>query len=249
MLKSLVCPKCHGNLKQQSKILGCKDCKTKYSIKHGIPSFINSGELLPPLKISLQKYETLHQKPWSHLTDGSYEILAAIARGNRTLDIACGDGFLEELAPLTIGLDFSLHALLKAQKKGARFLVQATAEALPFNDNSFDLTICSGSLEHFADPQKAIAEMVRVSRIQLLIIHTSVPGHAILTKLFRVKHQPIERPMSVNKVERMLQRVRANIIYKGVWTLPVNYGRVIKFLPEFKFLPSSSFVISIKHQQ
>jgi SAM-dependent methyltransferase len=42
--------------------------------------------------------------------------------------------------------------------------VVADAHALPFEDGEFELIICSEVLEHLHTPEKAIAEMRRVSR-------------------------------------------------------------------------------------
>jgi len=45
-----------------------------------------------------------------------------------------------------------------------RPLVVAGLEALPFRDGAFAYSICSHVLEHVADPARAVAELVRVSR-------------------------------------------------------------------------------------
>ena len=241
-----ICPFCHAELVRKKNHYHCRGCKKNFFIKSDIPNFLTTETALPSLKTAQIGYEKLHQKPWDHLRDGSYEIVARFARGNKTVDIACGDGFIEELVPTTVGVDFSFNALYKAKKRGARYLVQAAAESLPFNDNSFDLSVCLGSLEHFADPSKAILEMVRVSTIQLLTVHSSVWGHDFFTKLLGVKHQPIEHPLRAKQVETLLKTAGAHVVFKGVWTLPVNYGRVITWLPELHFIPSSQFIISIK---
>lgn len=202
-------------------------------------------------KAAARIYDKMHQKPFAGPSDGSYEILASIARGNKTLDIACGEGAIEKLAPETVGVEFSLNALKKARKNAAKHLVLADAHALPFKDGSFDISISAGSLEHFKDPQKAINEMARVSRIQILTVHRKLPFPLailgeLLTKLGKVKHQPIERPVSASDLGEIVKTAGLHIVFKGVWTLPVNYGRPIKFLPELHSLPSCHFVISIK---
>jgi SAM-dependent methyltransferase len=43
-------------------------------------------------------------------------------------------------------------------------LQEGNAEALPFVDESFDLVFCRSSLHHFAHPETAVAEMLRVCR-------------------------------------------------------------------------------------
>ena len=52
----------------------------------------------------------------------------------------------------------------------------ADVERLPFDDKSFDTTLCDHTLEHVRNFEKAVAELVRVTRRQLLVI---VPCDAI----------------------------------------------------------------------
>jgi SAM-dependent methyltransferase len=248
--KIFACPRCKTPIKPIDFYGKCPKCKIEYKKKEGIWHFL----YIPTKesKDSLLEYNTMHTKEFGGPNDGSYEILASMARGNKTLDIACGEGIIETLAPQTTGVEFSLNALKKAKKNGAKYLVLADAHALPFVDNAFDIAISSGNLEHFSDPQKAINEMARVSKIQVLVVHMypPLPFSPFLYKLFtlflKIKHQPIEKPISINQIMKMIKKANLNIIYKGVWTLPVNYGRAIAFLPEFKNIPSCSFVISIK---
>ncbi len=42
--------------------------------------------------------------------------------------------------------------------------VQAWGHRLPFADESFDAALCKGALDHFDQPERAIAEMARVTR-------------------------------------------------------------------------------------
>lgn len=248
--KIFACPRCQTPLQVKSPQGKCPQCKFSYRKKAGVWNFFYTPRARS-LK-SQKEYDRTHQKHFGRPSDGSYEILASFARGNRTVDIACGEGFIEQLSPETVAVEFSMEALKKAKKKGARYLVLADAHSLPFKDNAFDISISAGNLEHFESPQKAISQMARVSKIQVLTVHQYPPVplgsliHEALTKILGIRHQPIEKPISSWNLERMIKKAGLHIVFKGVWTLPVNYGRVIKFLPEFKNLPSCSFVISIK---
>ncbi len=246
----LACPQCKTPIRHISPKGECKNCGFVYKNLHGIWDFLYT--LDEKTLTSKKEYDSLYQKSFEGPTDGSYEILAAFARGNKTVDIACGVGLIEKLSPDAVGVDFSLNALKKAKVNGVKFLVHADAHALPFIDNAFDVAISNGNLEHFVDPQLAINEMARISRMQVMTVHQHPPipfahfFHHAATKIFKIKHQPIENPISQKKVIKMLENAGLCIVYKGVWTLPFNYGRVIKFLPEFKNVPSVSFTISIK---
>lgn len=246
----LVCPKCKSKINTRIDTGKCPKCKNPYEKVGGIWHLLYIKDR--PTRVSQKQYNDTHLSSLKGPDDGSYEILAAFARGNRTVDIACGQGHIERLAPETVGVEFSQTALKKAQRNGAKHLVLADAHSLPFRDNSFDLSISAGNLEHFANPQKAIQEMARISKMQILTVHRHppVPGaeiiHKLITTIFNVKHQPIENPISENDVVKMLKNAGAHVVFRGLWTIPVNYGQFIKFLPEFKNIPACSFVISIK---
>ena len=95
--------------------------------------------------------------------------LAAPRAGDRVLDVACGGGYLlmeAERAGLEAhGIDIAQAALDRAKTFAPKStLVRGDAEALPYDDASFDIVTCLGSLEHFLDPPKALEEMRRVLR-------------------------------------------------------------------------------------
>ncbi len=246
----LACPRCKIALYPTRLVGKCKKCKSIFIKSDGIWNL-----LYTPKKTtvsSLQVYNKMHKTDFGGPNDGSYEILASLARGNKAVDIACGEGLIEKLSPETVGVDFSVNALKKAQKNGAKNLVLADAHYLPFNDNSFDISISAGSLEHMQDPQKVINEMARVSKIQVLTVHKHPPIpfasnlQRLISTFFNISHQPIERPISQKLLEKMLKKAGLYIIFKGVWTLPINYGRVVNWLTEFNNIPSCSFFITIK---
>jgi SAM-dependent methyltransferase len=90
------------------------------------------------------------------------------------LEVACGAAHVaEQLAPLVrqvIGVDLT-PALLAIGAERLRehgianvALEEGDAEALPFVDESFDVVVCRSSMHHFAHPDRAMAEMRRVTR-------------------------------------------------------------------------------------
>jgi ubiquinone/menaquinone biosynthesis C-methylase UbiE len=100
-----------------------------------------------------------------------YRALASrleIAPGRRVLDVACGTGaWLKCCASrgaAISGVDLSRRAIefCKSAHSSGAFHACA-AEQLPFDDLSFDLVTCLGSLEHFVDPVAALHEMRRVA--------------------------------------------------------------------------------------
>ncbi|MEI6536171.1 MAG: class I SAM-dependent methyltransferase [Verrucomicrobiaceae bacterium] len=93
--------------------------------------------------------------------------------GGAVLEIGCGRGrfaiwLAKEMPQFRVtGLDFSQAAIELAkqsaasQQAGVRF-IQGDAEALPFENNSFDLVISCECMEHVANPRMMAKEMARV---------------------------------------------------------------------------------------
>jgi SAM-dependent methyltransferase len=90
-------------------------------------------------------------------------------RGTGLLDVACGPGFVAaaaaERGAVVTGLDFASAMIEEATRRhpGIAFR-QGDAEALPFEDNSFDALTMNFGMLHLARPDAAIAEARRVLR-------------------------------------------------------------------------------------
>jgi len=88
---------------------------------------------------------------------GSYDRLAARAKGC-VLDLACGDGaLLRRLPPGAIGLDLSREELGRTPRT-----VQGRAQQLPFADGSFDTVTCHLAFMLFEDLPAVVRELARV---------------------------------------------------------------------------------------
>jgi SAM-dependent methyltransferase len=90
-------------------------------------------------------------------------------QGRRLLDVACGTGqwlgAAAALGAIPAGVDISQKALdICRQTLPQAELYCGPAERLPFADGRFDVVSCLGALEHFLEPQAALAEMVRVAK-------------------------------------------------------------------------------------
>ncbi|MCP4903666.1 MAG: methyltransferase domain-containing protein [bacterium] len=97
--------------------------------------------------------------------------------GRLVLDVASGFGqdsiSLARGGARVIGAEPSQRMTAMAQLLGGEDLeqgdlapdwVRGWADALPFEDASFDATFCKGAMDHFDDPEAAIAEMARVTK-------------------------------------------------------------------------------------
>ena len=90
------------------------------------------------------------------------------------LDVATGAGHTAlAVAPLVakvVALDLTAEMLAQARKLAEQRRLanietcRGDAESIPFPDASFDLVACRLAFHHFPNPQKALAEFVRVLR-------------------------------------------------------------------------------------
>ena len=103
------------------------------------------------------------------------------ARG-RVLEVGIGTGLNARFfgrAAWPVGIDPDRAGLLAARRRGARRLVVARAEALPFRDGAFDEVVFSLTLCTIPEPRQALGEAVRVVRpggLVRFLEHVRPPG-------------------------------------------------------------------------
>jgi len=92
--------------------------------------------------------------------------------GQKVLEVGCGNAFLAKKLSkrysLT-GVDILVDTSTRRENGHIQF-INANAEHLPFGKNSFDTTICTHTLEHVLNFEKAVAELRRVTRKRLIIV-------------------------------------------------------------------------------
>lgn len=101
------------------------------------------------------------------------EAIGETANG-RVLDVACGPGIvtsaLAEGAQEVVALDLTPQMLEQARERCAKagrtnvVFKEGSATALPFADATFDAVVTRLSFHHFAEPNVALKEMLRVLR-------------------------------------------------------------------------------------
>jgi len=95
-------------------------------------------------------------------------------RNMKCLDVGFGHGIdiivMEKLGGEVYGIDISPKNVRNAIKKtGNRKLRQGSVLDLPFKDNTFDFVYCSGVIHHTTNPERAVSELVRVTKQGKLI--------------------------------------------------------------------------------
>lgn len=99
---------------------------------------------------------------------------AGVAEGDRVLDVASGTGKVAIVAARAAGtsgrvtgIDLSAGMLAAARRKAARLAItfrQMDAEALEFDDGSFDIVLCGFGIFFLPDMVRGMREMHRVLR-------------------------------------------------------------------------------------
>jgi ubiquinone/menaquinone biosynthesis C-methylase UbiE len=105
------------------------------------------------------------------------EFVRRFAHGREVLEVGCGTGLvlrrIQGFASKARGVDLSPGMLAKARERGLDVL-EGSATELPFEDSSFDVTCSFKVLAHVPDIERALSEMVRVTR----------PGGTVLAEFY-----------------------------------------------------------------
>ena len=111
---------------------------------------------------------------------------AAVRRGDRVLDAACGTGDLaiadlKAGAGKVTGLDFSEQMLARARRKAPLEWVRGDLLALPFADGTFDAATVGFGVRNVADLELALRELRRVLRPggRLAVLEITQPSGAL----------------------------------------------------------------------
>ena len=85
-------------------------------------------------------------------------------KGKKVLEVGAGNGYmshgLAKLCNLT-ALDISQEQL---EQNPVKKKIVGSVYQLPFEENTFDIILCSNLLHHLEQPNMAVSEMIRVSR-------------------------------------------------------------------------------------
>ncbi len=184
-----------------------------------------------------QKY--WHSRKWANLNKLSEE------EPKNILDVGCSSGHILvkfghkfPKSKLT-GVDISTHFINFAKKKYPKINFSLSdAHKLPFKENTFDMVICTETLEHVVDPQKVLREMRRVvspSGYGLISMDTGSPLFNIVWKIWsgwgpgKVWRGSHIFEFDEKKLERMIKKSGLNITdkNKSVFGMSVTF-KVVK---------------------
>lgn len=110
-----------------------------------------------------RRYALINRWDASHLE--RIDRLASIGAGDRVLEVGCGQGHLTKALAARgvdiVGIDANPQAKEVAESPLVRYM---KAEALEFDDSSFDFVVSVHAIEHIPQLDAALAEMSRVLR-------------------------------------------------------------------------------------
>ncbi len=124
----------------------------------------------------LGRFDALDRPRWDADVRELEQVVASLPQA-RTLDVACGTGFLtRHLHGETVGLDQSASMLaIAAQRVAAGEFVQGDALALPFEDGSFD-RVFTGHFYGHLEPGVCEAFLLEARRVapELVVVDSAV---------------------------------------------------------------------------
>lgn len=117
-------------------------------------------------------FSTAYERPRGEgyhrlIDDLEMDVMLPLCTGKRVLEVGCGTGLIlsriAEHASEAVGMDLSKGMLKSAHERGLNVAV-ASANQLPFPDDTFDLVCSFKVLAHVPDIRGALAEIVRVTK-------------------------------------------------------------------------------------
>jgi ubiquinone/menaquinone biosynthesis C-methylase UbiE len=150
----------------------------------------------------------------------------------RVLDVGCGPGIvtsaLAEGAQEVVALDLIPQMLEQARERCAKagrtnvVFKEGSATALPFADATFDAVVTRLSFHHFAEPNVALKEMLRVLRRGGIltiadVVSSEEPDKSELQNAIEVLRDPSHVRMLPGENSASFARVR-------IWTPYVTFG-------------------------
>lgn len=97
------------------------------------------------------------------------QIEAALGGARSVLNVGAGTGSYEPADREVVAVEPSQTMIEQRPAEGAP-VVQAFAEDLPFEDDSFDAAMALITVHHWSDARLGLAEMVRVARERVLVL-------------------------------------------------------------------------------
>ena len=140
--------------------------------------------------------------------------------GGLALDIGAGYGFLKSLGLDAVGVDV---------EHGSGVSVLASAEHLPFKEDTFDLIFAGEVIEHLNEPSSALTDWVRVLRVNGRLAMSTPNGILVGREGNNPQHRHVfaARDLKRSLKRRGISNIRTKTIFVGF----VSGRRLFSLLP------------------
>lgn len=180
-----------------------------------------------------------------------YQKIASLLKEKKNgmlLDVGCGNGAIEYHLKSSCNFDFygfdkkdKVVALAKQNLGNPNYIVSDGNKKFPYEDNTFDVVLCIGLLEHIEDPHNVVKECLRVMKPDGIgIINTP---NAYQFDLYHYINKPILPEKAIyyftpNVLTGLIKRYGGHIDYINMSCfIPfnLNFRRIyVKFSKELK---------------
>ena|SRR5579862_9655930 len=157
------------------------------------------------------------------------------------LDAGCGDGrYLRaldsELPERITGVDISERILQTAHAAIPRAeLRQGNLEALPFDDASFDLVLCTQVVEHVLDAAAGVAEVVRVLHGGGRLVISTDNERNVVTRVLNAPRTGAVRMLRLRGTRGRVESPATPYTRTSFRALLEGSGLVVSLLETFRF--------------
>ncbi len=141
--------------------------------------------------------------------------------GASVADLGCGFGAygrrLRDTGRQVVGIELDAEAVAAAQAEGLDVRV-GDVTALPFADGAFETSVLVDVIEHVADPERALAEALRVARRNVLVTVPNVGEYERLRR-YGVTYWHLVTTDHVNfftaaELEGCARHIAANVVIR-----------------------------------
>ncbi len=168
---------------------------------------------------------------------------AALGRARTVLNVGAGAGSYEPADRQVTAVEPS--ATMRAQRPAGRPAIDATAEDLPFPDASFDAAMATITVHQWADLDRGLRELRRVSRGPVVIL-TFDP--AALDRLWLVDYLP-ELIASERRRFPAIERIVAALEPAAVTEIPIPLDCADGFLEAYYGRPEAFLDPAVRRSQ